>query len=382
MFFLICLIGFALNANLVFAQEVEYPEIPGADTPSIKGGIPNYVKYIFNFAIWASGFIALCVLIYGGFKYLTSVGSPEKIQDAKEQISAALLGMLILFCSYLILVKINPQLVVFHLSPIPPPISTLKPGVLVCKEPEPPDIPVNVTFAWDIIERIKDPNTSIEDKRYWRDELEKITDVLSKYCYYIVGGSDVRKDFNNKIKYVYLIPEEGEENITGPKYTNYGAILYEDEGFGDKAKVIVHTAAADEPYEEIINTGEIKVSSIRPFVLTKPEDGHRAVLYEEIDYNFGGDPAKKTIPLVINSCSYGSLDFTPQSIEIVGNYIVILSTELRLEGESEVFIEPGYRDLNNNRVACWGWHCKWYGVPYYCKISCVKSTCTYGAKLY
>ncbi len=380
MFFLIGLISFVLNTNLVFAQEVEYPEIPGVDTPSIKGGIPNYVKYIFNFAIWASGFIALGVLIYGGFKYLTSVGSPERIQDAKEQISAALLGILILFCSYLILVKINPQLIIFYLPSIPPPISTLKPGVLVCKEPEPPDIPVNVVFAWEIIKKIKDPNTSIENQRYWRDELEKIIDNLSKYCYYVVGGSDIRKDFNNKIRYVYLIPKE-EEDIIGLKYTNYGAIFYEDKGFGDETKVIIQMTAAGEPHEEIINMGEIKISSLRPFVLAKPEPQHKAVLYEEIDFNFGGDPTKETIPLTINTC-LSPLNFTPQSIEIVGDYIVILYEGPNMTGESEVFIKPGDRDLNNNRVACWGWQCKWYGVPYYCKISCVKSACTYGAKLY
>ncbi|GAI01267.1 unnamed protein product, partial [marine sediment metagenome] len=168
--FLICflLISLLLTASFAFAQkelEIEYPDVPGSPGLTSKSTIPDYVKYIFNFAIWASGFLALGVLIYGGFQYLTSTGNIEKIRDAKERIASALLGLLILFGSYLILVSINPQLVIFHLSPIPPPISTLRPGVLVCKPPEknekpPPPSPPNVIGAWNLRNEALDPNTS------------------------------------------------------------------------------------------------------------------------------------------------------------------------------------------------------------------------------
>ncbi|GAG97362.1 unnamed protein product, partial [marine sediment metagenome] len=175
--------------------------------------------------------------------------------------------------------------------------------------------------------------------------------------------------------------DEGEDALGIRRYTDYGAILYEDKGFRDKAKVITYMTVAGEPHEEIIDTGEIKISSIRPFVLAKPGLQHKAVLYEETDYNFGGDTSKKTISLRLDSCM-GSLSFIPQSIEIIGDYIVILCEGPNNTGESEVFVEPGDPDLNNNRVACWGWHCRWLGLRRWCKRSCVKSACTYGAKLY
>lgn len=383
-FFLISLVGFAVSPNFTFAQkelQVKYPEVEGFKPETTKTLLPDYVKYIFNFLIWASGFIASGALIYGGFKYLTSAGMPEKLKDAKEQIAAALLGLLILFASYLILITINPQLVIFHLGPLTPIISTLRSGVLVCKEPEKDDPPLEIIPAWNFINEAKDPGTSVERRREIRERLEAIMGNISKYCYYIESGGDVRKEFNNKIKYVYFIPKE-EEGSLGKTYTIYGVVLYEDKDFKDRAKVVVYIGVGNKPSEEIINLNEIKTSSIRPFVFVKPEPDHKAVLYEEIDYNFGGVPDKRTISLILNTCTLVSFDFTPQSIEIIGDYIVILAEENNLGGETEVFIEPGDRNLNNNRVACWGFRCEWLGLKRWCKRSCVKSACTYGAKLY
>lgn len=372
-FFLISLVGFAVSPNFVFAQkelEVKYPEVEGFKPETTKTLLPDYVKYIFNFLIWASGLIALGALVYGGFKYLTSAGMPEKLKDAKEQIAAALLGLLILFASYLILITINPQLVIFQLGPMTPIISTLRSGVLVCKEPEKGKPPLEVISAWNLIKEAQDPSISTERKREIRDQLDPIMTNISEYCYYIETKGDVRKEFNNKIKYVYLIPKKEKADIIG----RYGAIFYKDKGFGGEAEVVVGTTV-DKPTEEPI---KVKASSIKPFVFVEPEAGHKVVLYENIDHN-AFNPGKE-LSLSPNTCRSG-FGFTPESILIKGNYIVILATEDSLGGETQVFLEPGRLNLNSTRVACWQ-TCKWYGVPYSCKKSCVKSSCAYGAKTY
>lgn len=107
-FFLVALIGFS------FAQkelEVKYPNIPGAETPvTAKTPLPQYIRYIFNFTISLVGFFIFIILIRGGVKYLTSAGNPAKMEDAKKQLFAALVGLIIILCSYLILYYINPQL--------------------------------------------------------------------------------------------------------------------------------------------------------------------------------------------------------------------------------------------------------------------------------
>ncbi|GAI48826.1 unnamed protein product, partial [marine sediment metagenome] len=60
-----------------------------------------------------------------------------------------------------------------------------------------------------------------------------------------------------------------------------------------------------------------------------------------------------------------------------GNYIVILYTELENKGKSQIFTEPGDANLNDSLVSCAVWYT--FGVK---RKSCVKSACTYGAKLY
>ena len=102
-------------SGLCLAQrglEITYPEIPGLTRPTtVKAILPEYIKYIFGFALIIAGLIAFGAIIYGGVRYLTSAGSPSALGDAKDQIFSAILGLVILFCSYLILTTINPQLV-------------------------------------------------------------------------------------------------------------------------------------------------------------------------------------------------------------------------------------------------------------------------------
>jgi len=72
--------------------------------------LENYINYIYTFLLSFAGIIALVSLILGGILYLTSAGTPEKLEEAKKQILAAFLGIIILFSSYLILKTINPEL--------------------------------------------------------------------------------------------------------------------------------------------------------------------------------------------------------------------------------------------------------------------------------
>ncbi len=87
------------------------PEATSSDT-----GLKPYEKgdYTLNdilaVAIGASrwilgivGSLALIMFIYGGFTFLISAGSSEKIGQARKIIVAAVIGLLIVFASYLII---------------------------------------------------------------------------------------------------------------------------------------------------------------------------------------------------------------------------------------------------------------------------------------
>lgn len=46
------------------------------------------------------GSIALAVFIYGGFTWMTSAGSPEKVRKGRDMIIWAVMGLAIIFLSY------------------------------------------------------------------------------------------------------------------------------------------------------------------------------------------------------------------------------------------------------------------------------------------
>jgi len=284
--------------------EIKYPEIPNVPIPTIEGGVPNYVKYIFNFAIWASGFIALVVLIYAGLKYLTSAGSPEGIKDAKDQISAALLGLLILFGSYLILITINPQLVIFNFGEIEPILPALESGVLLCKEP------VAEIYSFDTIRESAKSKTPEEQKAI-QQQLEEILRKVKEKCWYASSSGPIAPEFDNKAKLVYLIPAGT---------TKYGAILYDESNFMGSSDVLFVLDPEIAGYDIII-----KPSSVRRFVIKdEPSPDWYVNLYELIDYN-EADPAARqksyTLQGDLSECYDGlKTDFPEQTPSFGGNY--------------------------------------------------------------
>ncbi len=117
-YFVIIFLALLLGAFLISAQgrelEIQYPELGGIQPKTTSISPQEYVKYIFNFALWIIGITAFGSLILGGVRFLTSVGSPSKRTDAKNQITVAVLGVAILLGSYFILYSINPQLTILE----------------------------------------------------------------------------------------------------------------------------------------------------------------------------------------------------------------------------------------------------------------------------
>jgi hypothetical protein len=119
-------INLAPNANasdLNFKPQVTVGEFDKDNTKGylVKGDtemIGAYIKSIYEYAIGIAGIVAAAVLMYGGFSYLMSGGSADKISNAKSWIGAALSGLVLVMLSYTILSIINPKLLDFKISPI------------------------------------------------------------------------------------------------------------------------------------------------------------------------------------------------------------------------------------------------------------------------
>ncbi len=74
-------------------------------------GFIELVSTIFNFLLLVAGLASFVVIVLGGVRYLSSAGDPSKMGDAKGQIFSAILGIIIIFSSWMVLNTINPHLV-------------------------------------------------------------------------------------------------------------------------------------------------------------------------------------------------------------------------------------------------------------------------------
>jgi len=138
--FVLLLLLILAAGGLALAQgiglEVKYPVIPGLPPLSENPTLPEYVRYLYFFSIIISGLIAFASLVYGGFRYLASAGSPVAMADARDQITAGVTGLIILLASFMILNILNPQLTFLRFSKLgPQPINSVC-GNNICEKDE------------------------------------------------------------------------------------------------------------------------------------------------------------------------------------------------------------------------------------------------------
>lgn len=92
-----------------FSPEIEYPTFAGSEPTK---SLPEYVAYIYKFAIGSAGFLAMLMLIIGGIRLISAGGNPQNIIKARNQILNSIIGLGIILLSASILNIINPDLLV------------------------------------------------------------------------------------------------------------------------------------------------------------------------------------------------------------------------------------------------------------------------------
>jgi len=89
---LLCLVPFAAHAELL--------------NPLGTGNIYELIGRIIKALLGLSGSIALLMFVYGGFQYLTSAGDPGKVKKGKDTLVNAVLGLAIIFGSFIVVNQI------------------------------------------------------------------------------------------------------------------------------------------------------------------------------------------------------------------------------------------------------------------------------------
>jgi len=98
--------GFFLLATADSAQAVDLWDNMDACRDKGDCTLNDFTKLAVNFSQWllgVTGSLALLMFIYGGVMFLISAGSSDKVTRAKEIIFGAVMGLVVVFTSYLII---------------------------------------------------------------------------------------------------------------------------------------------------------------------------------------------------------------------------------------------------------------------------------------
>jgi hypothetical protein len=109
--------------SVAFALEVNWPKSPlGTDLvascsttqATTSCDFVTLTKYFYEWGIALGGLATFVALVIAGFQYLTSMGEPARLAEARGKIRSAIFGLILLLGSWIILNTINPQLLSFN----------------------------------------------------------------------------------------------------------------------------------------------------------------------------------------------------------------------------------------------------------------------------
>lgn len=99
-----------------FAVKFGQTEIPltAASCPGGQctiGWIGDYIGALYKYGVGLAAVLSTIMIMVGGFLWLTSAGSPDRVGKAKEFITSALTGLVLALFSFMILYTVNPEIV-------------------------------------------------------------------------------------------------------------------------------------------------------------------------------------------------------------------------------------------------------------------------------
>jgi hypothetical protein len=114
----IILSGFTEKAFAQAGYKPLEPAIVG-QTPGTEVQLKTFIYAAFTQFLIVCAVLAVIMIIYGGFLYITSMGGGAK-SEAKKKIWGAIVGLILALISYALLYTINPQLVNYDPVLTPP----------------------------------------------------------------------------------------------------------------------------------------------------------------------------------------------------------------------------------------------------------------------
>ncbi len=242
--------AFAGNEESSRKLEINYPSIGNftPETTSIR--LDEYVRYIFNFVLWGVGILALMMIVSAGARYLLSPVKPEEKKEAKNQITSALIGLLILISSIIILNTINTDIQDITVSDLKEPI-VMGSGIWICNQ------------EIENFEEFMKGELELE-----QEERDQKIDEISRRCFRASSKSTVPKDF--EIKNLYLVGDEDKD-------LEYAVVFHENDNFTGECILRYDTS----------KLGSFDPRAVTPLILRKEAKGEGVTFYSHRDFNEG-----------------------------------------------------------------------------------------------
>ena len=94
--------GFLFANSFVSAQEIDlglsYGQATGLGGQDIRLTIAKVIRIILGFL----GIIALSIMVYGGYVYMTAGGNEDKVSEARQMIIQGVIGLVVIFAAWAI----------------------------------------------------------------------------------------------------------------------------------------------------------------------------------------------------------------------------------------------------------------------------------------
>lgn len=95
-----------LTALLLVAPSMVYAQedfgLSDLDTNLGQSDLKVTISALVNVVLSFLGIIAVLIILLGGFKWMTSQGSSDKVEEAKKLIGAGIVGLIIILAAYAI----------------------------------------------------------------------------------------------------------------------------------------------------------------------------------------------------------------------------------------------------------------------------------------
>lgn len=102
-------------AGLVYEPDITFPGFTaGSEITISPTTLADYIRSVFIVFVWIIGVLAVVMIIYGGVKWVSAAGNAGQINDAKDVVTNAIIGLIIGLTSVLLLNIVNPKLTAFE----------------------------------------------------------------------------------------------------------------------------------------------------------------------------------------------------------------------------------------------------------------------------